>query len=351
MLKRWLVVGVLLLAAGFASGCVAAATPPPVPAAPVAVNIQNLCGHSGARVEVQGILRLPDAFNCTKNEQPNWCTVQLYDPYYDLIVPVNLNVSANGTAANQMAAMPKSYGYADFKVQTGAGGLVGHGALVALTGTVGTAGQAVNEGSPAACGLSDVTQVTALQQLTPVGIAVKKYDLAAALGAGVVTAVMRGSGLERLELQLKAQGSDLVEINIAAGTVFEALTGGVQNMVVRQRALVVVRPIQTVLVNLDAACANMDKKEPGRGDLFKLSAAPAARDLQKLLDLAEFGFASNRVQQFAVWTITDNPHVAKYVGIETMGGISGGLTGEEIAEIRQLFSAAGIVLDQYNLFK
>ncbi len=371
MMKISMALCVFLLVAGLLGACVPAATPPPIdapaatmPQSETAVStlkpatataelltINTLCTHKGERVEIQGILRLPDSVNCTKSEKPNWCTVQLYDPYYDKTIPVNLYVTAGGMTANQMAAIPKSYDFVDLKVQTGAGGLVGHGSLVALSGKIGSVSQATGGVNEVGCALTDVVQVAALKQLTPVGMDVKKYELADALASGAVVAAINGGGLERLELKLKPQGNTPLEINILPGTIFEPLTGGVQNMVVRKAALAVLKPNLEVSLELDVACANMEKKEPTGTDTFKISQSPAAQDLQKLLGLAEFIFATNRVQQFAIWTITDNPHKANYVGIETSAGATGGPSNDEITEIRRLFTAAGITPTQYNLFK
>lgn len=54
-----------------------------------------------------------------------------------------------------------------------------------------------------------------------------------------------------------------------------------------------------------------------------------------------------RVQQFAIWTITDNPTKDGYVGIGSFGFGSGpGKT--ELARIKALFKAAGIPTTKYR---
>lgn len=351
MAKYRLVMCVLLLAALLTGACVPSATPRLPTAIPEPVTINNICAHKGERSDIQGILRLPDSLSCTRNENPNWCTVQLYDPYFDKTLAVSLYVSPSGLSPNQMASIPKNYGLADFKVQTGTGGLVGHGSLVSLSGKIGAAGQPAGGSNEVACALSDVQQVTALKQLSPVGIEVKKYDLADAINNGAVLASINGRGLGRLDLKLKPQVNFNLEINILPGTLFESLMGGVQNMIVRKGALAVLKPNVELSLELEVSCANMEKKQPTGGDMFKISKSPAARDLLKLVDLAEFPFSSNRVQQFAVWSITDNPPLGYFVGIDTASGIRGGPTAAEVVEIRRLFTAAGIDLAPYNVFK
>jgi hypothetical protein len=350
------VIFVLLLAALLGSACLPAPTlemlsTPTVGAVSGPVGIGTICTHSGERAEVQGILRLPDAVSCTRDGNPNQCTVQLYDPYDDKTLPVSLYVSASGVSPNQMAALTKNFGYADFKVATASGELVGHGARVSLLGKVGASSQGSGSGSVVGCTLSDVKQVTALKQLTPVGMEVLKVGLAEAVANGDVLASVNGKGLEQLNLKLKSQAKNNLEIDIPAGTMFESLMGGVQNMIVRRGALAVLKPGSELLLPLEVACANMEKSQPASGDMFKVGKSPVSADLLKLLNLSDFHFASNRVQQFAVWTLTDNPPVGYFVGISTNSGQTGGPSAAEITEMRRLFTAAGIDLVPFKVFQ
>lgn len=66
-----------------------------------------------------------------------------------------------------------------------------------------------------------------------------------------------------------------------------------------------------------------------------------------LLQRPQFGRAPFRVQQFAVWTLTDNPSRRGFVGLGS--GISGtGPSDEEIDAIRALFEAAGVAPGAYR---
>ena len=327
------------------------ATPAPSAATPEPVTWSNICSQPGARAELQGVLRLPDQLSCTVGNSPDSCTVQLYDPFTAQTLKVNLYKSAASTLPpGQMADLPETYTYADFKVSTAAGGLVGQGALVSLEGqVVRIKGAAAGE---LGCALGDVRQVTALQQLTPpAGDTVKQFTLADAIANGAVAAAIQGNGLEKIEVSLKAQVDYSVEIFIAPGDLFEALTGGVQSMVVRQAAVAVVRPQTEVSLELEVSCASMQKKEPHSSDSFKVAASPAAVDVQKLLALPDFAFAARRVQQFAVWTITDNPARDAYVGISSAGGSGTGPGAAEMDAIKALFVQAGIDPAGYNAFR
>jgi hypothetical protein len=85
---------------------------------------------------------------------------------------------------------------------------------------------------------------------------------------------------------------------------------------------------------------------PEPGDQFALHAPPEG-DLSKLLGVSEFRSASFRIQQFAIWTITDNPSRGGYVGLG-MFGFGTGPSEEEMEEIRSFFRKAGISLGRYR---
>jgi hypothetical protein len=279
---------------------------------------------------------------------PNSCSVELVDPFSAQTLEVNLYVStASGEEPNRMADLPQAYTYADFKVKSGGGELVGQNSLVSVEGRV---DKSVSKA--AICALSDVQKVTALSQLAPPpGEAVQQLSLADAIHNGAVDASITGNGLDKLEVSLKPKVEGSLEISIEPGVIFEALAGGVQSMVVRRPAVVVVRPQSEVSLELEVSCASMQKKEPRGSDSFKVAGSPAAGDLQKLLALPDFAFAPLRVQQFAIWTLTDNPAPDAYVGISASGGFGGGPTAAELAAVKDLLTQAGIDPAGYNAFR
>ena len=67
------------------------------------------------------------------------------------------------------------------------------------------------------------------------------------------------------------------------------------------------------------ACANMRLDAPSGGEAYIVKIEPPAEELRKLMGLPEFQDASFRLQQFAIWTITDNPAKSQYVGLGTGG--------------------------------
>ena len=326
----------------------ATATPPLPTATPQPITWSDVCSRTGERAELQGVLHLPDRLSCTVGNLPDSCTVELYDPFSAQTLEINLYISTVPTLTpNQMAELPATYGHSDFKVKSAAGDLVGHGSLVSVNGKVEKAAW-----TQMRCQLSDVQQVTALRQLAPPpGESMKQSTLAEAISRGEVDASIQGNGLEKLEVSLKLKVDFSLEVSVEPGTIFEALSGGVQNMVVRRPAVVVLRPGTQVSLELEVSCANMQKKEPHVNDSFKVAQSPAAGDLQKLLALPGFAFAPLRVQQFAIWTLTDNPVRDAYVGISATGGFGAGPTAEELSAIKVLFGQAGIDPPKYNGFR
>jgi hypothetical protein len=119
----------------------------------------------------------------------------------------------------------------------------------------------------------------------------------------VVTSIT-GNGLTRVSLKIKPTVELNLEIEIIPGTIFLSGTEGVQNMVVRQHQMVYLKPEVEVEIELEAACINMDLKQPTYSDAFTISTEPVDEDLARLLALEDFRFQSTELQQFAVWTIT-----------------------------------------------
>ncbi len=103
-------------------------------------------------------------------------------------------------------------------------------------------------------------------------------------------------------------------------------------------------------VEIPVACANMQLGVPEETDQFTISTAPSADDLMKLLVLPGFLDEPFRVQQFAIWTITDNPARGGYVGLGYFG-VGSGPDDEEMQRIRALFEQAGIPTDRYQAFQ
>ena len=156
--------------------------------------------------------------------------------------------------------------------------------------------------------------------------------------------------ISSIRVNLTSNSDDPLEIAILPGTIFGSQAAGVQNMVVTTgETLLLYARDTTGDVTINAACANMELDQPGRDDGLSLSDQPPPEDLVKLLTLDEFLDEKTRVQQFAIWTITDNPDRDGYVRISSDLISSGsGPNDEEIAQIRLLFEMAGIATNHYQ---
>jgi hypothetical protein len=91
----------------------------------------------------------------------------------------------------------------------------------------------------------------------------------------------------------------------------------------------------------------MELGVPEESDEFSISTAAVPQDLNKLLSLPGFLNEDFRVQQFGIWTITDNPPRGGYVGLGYFG-VGSGPDDEEMQTIRALLKQAGIPTDRYQ---
>jgi hypothetical protein len=177
---------------------------------------------------------------------------------------------------------------------------------------------------------------------TPVPTRIGLHD---ATAQGLVTLTALGRGLQWIEVTLISQSTAPLEVTIPAGTIFEAHTITTQNMVVTRGQTVLLQASgETSSLQISVACMNMELDQPCAEDTFAVSQAPPPEDLLKLLNLSGFLSEDFRVQQFAIWTITENPaSPASYVGLSTgFSPFGSGPTGEELTRIRALFERAGI---------
>jgi hypothetical protein len=179
----------------------------------------------------------------------------------------------------------------------------------------------------------------------------QRVQLRDAASRGLVRTSIQGQNLEWIKLILESLIPDPVEVTISPGTVFQSQASGVQNMVViQERTVVLDSQERSVTLSIPVACANMHLGQPDDSHGFGISEAPVPDDLLELLSLPDFADEDFRVQQFAIWTITDNPSRGGYVGLGYFG-VGSGPSSEEMQRIRELFEQAGIPLERYRAFQ
>jgi hypothetical protein len=181
---------------------------------------------------------------------------------------------------------------------------------------------------------------------------VRVAELRQALADGLVSVTGTGDGLQSLDLEVTSEVDFDLDVSIEVGTQLEPGVRGTQLMVVIDGQTVSLAANATVDITLDVACAEMHQDQPTGDDTFHvLDNAPVA-DLVRLLESPDFSDQSGRVQQFAVWTITNNPRRNDYVGLTSGFDIFGtGPDDDEITAIRDLFDTAGIDTTKYRALK
>jgi len=170
--------------------------------------------------------------------------------------------------------------------------------------------------------------------------------------SSLVEVDVRGrGGISSILVNLESKSEDPVRILILPGVLFQAQSSETQNMITTGTKTVLLEPYQSRnRVSLDAACANMELSAPGESDSLIMSKSPLSGDLHKLLSIPEFADERWTVQQFAIWTITDNPSDrSDYTAIGSGFSLGGVVPSEStMVEIRDLFIAAGISTGKYT---
>ena len=175
----------------------------------------------------------------------------------------------------------------------------------------------------------------------------RRIDLQEAIALGLLTADVRGVSLESIEVEVSLQVEDSIELTIQPGTTFIAPSPDLQTMVVRHQLYIFLEEKDEVTLEVDVACANMRLKAPDGGEVYSVRIEPPLEELHKLMGLTEFQDSAFRLQQFAIWTITDNPARGQYVGLTTASGEGGAPSNSELQTIAGWFESAGIPLDGY----
>jgi len=174
----------------------------------------------------------------------------------------------------------------------------------------------------------------------------RRIDLQEAIQLGLLSADVRGVSLESIEVEISLEVDESIELSILPGTTFLAPSPDLQTMVVRRQVFIFLEEKDEASLEVSVACANMRLEAPSGGETYIVEIEPPAEELRKLMGLPEFQDSAFRLQQFAIWTITDNPARNQYVGLGT-GGEGSAPSSTELQTIAGWFEAAGISLDSY----
>jgi hypothetical protein len=191
-------------------------------------------------------------------------------------------------------------------------------------------------------------------------------DFSQAVANNLIQANIRGFGLQEININLTSNTNDSLKITIRSGTIFNASSASVQDMVLLEDEVFYVEAQSEIQRYVNVACASMKLDSPNYSDKFTVSDNPTQEALVKLLNISNFSNETFRVQQFAIWTITDNPARDEYVRLVTHSSGTGsnynnrqpyygpfgpsgtGPSEEEINRIKALFENAGISTSKYK---
>lgn len=201
------------------------------------------------------------------------------------------------------------------------------------------------EPSPTDSATWQATESPASEEPTP-----REVSLTDALAAQLVSLTATGKNLQDLSVTVQSHADETLAVTVPAGLLFTPASSATQPMVVTWAAVINVAPRGSETMMLSVACASMDLDQPDGSDSFTVSTTPAAADLQKLVGMLSFRSAEFRVQQFAIWTITNDPPRDGYVGLGSFG-MGSGPDSEEIAQIKSLFTEAGIDPSRYQALR
>ena len=146
-----------------------------------------------------------------------------------------------------------------------------------------------------------------------------------------------------MRVTIAGNGLESILVTIAPGTIFLART---------ERVVLLRAQGSTERVLVPAACANMELGQPTSNDAFTIAQTPAADDLLKLLALPGFTGEPFRIQQFAIWTVTDNPARGGYVRLRsTAQPIGSGPSDDQLQHIRVLYGQARIAASKHRALR
>lgn len=221
----------------------------------------------------------------------------------------------------------------------------------ATTGVTETYTTTISTAITASTSETEATSSTITTTETSQVPAAVEVELIEAVDDSLIELDVFGTGsLDSIMLILTPITDDTLEIAISSGTVFVSQSTDISGMIIATGKQITLKPNETAKeIYVDAASTNMPLDVPGSNDTLVIRTAPINEDLMKLCPLPDFQQGTFRIQQFAIWTVTDNPRPDGYARIGF--GLGSGPSDEEMAAIEGLFTTAGIQMDKYLVFQ
>jgi hypothetical protein len=193
------------------------------------------------------------------------------------------------------------------------------------------------------CSYSAISVTLAVLLIGQVG---DTRDIYEAYRDGKVDIEVRGDGIENVNGRVtRKAGTKPMVVRIPPGTLFEANSGGVQNMVVTDGTTVDLTTSRSATFTAAVACSDLHLSVPGEGDRFAVGRLPARKaEVVKFFPVANRAGVSYETKQAGVWIVTDD---ANYDGLGILvGGFLGGgpraINEDEAANAMMLLEKSGI---------
>ncbi len=203
-----------------------------------------------------------------------------------------------------------------------------------------------------------------MQEALDRGASFERMDLLEAIRKGRIVATASGEGLQSAAIHFELKFDCVLAVDIAPTTFLGSKSSNVQNMVVLESATVWLWPdMRKQSISVAVACANMPRDAPEGSDELVVQPLPSKgtvhwADLRKLITCPEFAAEEGVDQQFAVWTITENPaSPGAYTAIQVSSTAPGGYSlppssrGPDLEAILALLKKAGIDPMRYAVFR
>jgi hypothetical protein len=213
---------------------------------------------------------------------------------------------------------------------------------------------------------SPIETVTPLPTLeptpTPDSRPIQTIDLVTAVSTGLLTTNITGND-DDFQVYLYSNSDSRLNVKIPVGTVFTSQVAGAPEVITYSTHYMLLEPhlvAWDLVGNLSYITMNFDGGifwNPYSVNTSPTTSPPSSSgwtwqahytDLVKLVSLPTLLSQTWRVQNFAVWTITNNPNKWGYrqIGYQYTNDFTGP-SDSELQTIRSLFQAAGIQTDPY----
>jgi hypothetical protein len=270
---------------------------------------------------------------------------------YRLLQPVTVVEAASGreVASFTVTAEPRSCQRSELSSTTTLEGIVKWPMLETELASLVTDGRYVAPGESPGPARTPRPGASAEPEPTPAGEAIELSD---AMAAGLIDVRLNGESLESLNIEITSLASEPSTIVVEAGTFFDPRRDATQSMVALWDTEIELEPGESTDRDIAVACGEMKRDGPDDDDVFSVRPAQATGDLARLLAAPGLIDKDFRVQQFAIWTVTNNPRRNGYVPLGTTFDIFGsGPSKDEMAQIRELFEAADIDQQDYRALR